>query len=121
MNRNKSIFYVSVLLTFLIAAPVNAGSFVNLSGVYRCDDGGTYYIRTVGSEIFWYGKGNGWANVFHGTFVGQNRYKGKWADVPTGGARNSGSLTIQRRPNPKTLFRVARKGPFAGKTWTKIR
>ncbi len=113
------------LLTFAflglaISPPSQAGQFVDLTGNYSCDDGGTYYIKTHGDEIFWYGKGKGWANVFYGKFEAPNKYVGRWADVPSDILRNFGSLTIRRGPNPRYLFLESKTGPFSGKKWSKI-
>jgi len=46
------------------------------------DKGGRYYIRKVGSTIWWFGlhKNEPWANVFEGTCFG-NKASGYWAYV----------------------------------------
>jgi hypothetical protein len=68
------------------------------TGVWKGDDGATYYVRYVGKEIWWFGRGNGFGNVFHGELQpgvnGPRRIVGKWVDVPIGGARNSGNLNL---------------------------
>lgn len=42
----------------------------NLSGGWICDDGGTYFVRQVGDQLWWYGQssdgGESWANVISG-------------------------------------------------------
>src|SRR5205823_5812635 len=81
-------------------------SYADITGVWRGDDGGMYYIRQVGSEIWWLGmstrsssgyldffKGLDFTNVFHGTISGQ-RISGEWADVSRGTARSSGTLVM---------------------------
>src|SRR5215203_631725 len=73
----------------------------SLSGKWRANDGGTYFVRQVGSEFWWFGarnlqEGTGFSNVFHGTISGgvttPNGYVrpyiyGDWQDVPFGNAR----------------------------------
>jgi hypothetical protein len=76
--------------------PANAETIY--TGIWKGDDGATYYVRYVGSEIWWFGRGNGFGNVFHGNLVpstnGPRRIVGKWADVPFGNSRNAGNLTL---------------------------
>lgn len=124
MTRRRSIVVLAIVIAalagFMVNLPAEAGLTVDLTGVYSCNDGGTYYIRTEGSDIFWFGQGDGWTNVFHGTYKGQNLYEGKWADVPMGTNRGAGSLRIRRAPNPKTLLRESASGGFAGTEWTKV-
>ena len=59
----------------------------SLSGRWRCNDGGTYYLNQVGNTLWWYGEsaedGAFWTNVLHETIQG-NRIVGEWSDVPSG-------------------------------------
>src|SRR5918911_1916784 len=81
------------------SSPEPANAETIYTGIWKGDDGATYYVRYVGTEIWWYGKGNGFGNVFYGKLVpggnnGPRRIIGRWADVPVGDARNSGDLTL---------------------------
>jgi len=89
-------------------------------GYWNCDDGGTYFIRQVGNEVWWYGQssdsGKSWSNVFNGQISG-NLISGKWSDIPHGAAANSGEITIQII-NSRSLKIVTKTGVFGGNTWT---
>ena len=91
----------------------------DLTGKWRCNDGGVYFIRQVGNELWWYGEsqdaGRGWSNVFHGKIRG-NQVTGKWADVPRGPARNSGDISLQLIGNKK-LRAIHKTGGFGGSEW----
>ncbi|MBC7931333.1 MAG: hypothetical protein H7Z38_12295 [Rubrivivax sp.] len=81
------------------SSPEPAAQDTIYTGIWKGDDGATYYVRYVGTEIWWFGRGSGFGNVFHGRVVpgaanGPRRIVGKWADVPLGNSRNSGELTL---------------------------
>lgn len=91
----------------------------DLTGTWRGDDGGTYVIRQVGQEIWWFGRsrdgGTSWANVFHGK-LHQGKIVGEWADVPMGKARNSGKLVLELQ-NPREFKAIRKTGGFGGNVW----
>ncbi|HHD64920.1 MAG TPA: hypothetical protein ENK96_11315 [Desulfobulbaceae bacterium] len=94
---------------------------LTLTGKWRCNDGGTYFIRQSGSSLWWYGRsqdgGRTWANVFHGRIQG-NRIKGQWADIPQGRTLNSGDMILQIIGTNK--LRATRKsGGFGGSQWSR--
>ena len=66
----------------------------DLNGTWRANDGGTYHVRQIGTQVWWVGLssdgGKSWTNVFHGTRTG-NTVTGSWADTPRGAARSSGT------------------------------
>ncbi|MDN0075071.1 hypothetical protein QU481_09210 [Crenobacter sp. SG2303] len=94
----------------------------NLTGQWRCNDGGTYYIRQVDLEIWWYGRsangGQGFSNVFHGFIQKSGRIEGRWADVPMGRMQNSGKLVLQIGGS-RILNAVSNTGGFGGGEWTR--
>jgi hypothetical protein len=100
---------------------------VNLNGKWRSNDGATYYIRRIGSRVWWYGENSAtnpsFSNVFRATFSGSIRVGstvlGEWADVPKGTILNNGSLSF-RVVNPNFLQRTNQTGNFGGSTWTRI-
>jgi hypothetical protein len=99
--------------------PVSSQVF--LTGKWYCNDGGSYFIRQIGNEVWWHGLsrdgGATWSNVFHGRLAG-NQVTGRWADVPQGRIQNAGEMTLQILGNNK--FRVIRKtGGFGGSEWTR--
>lgn len=100
-----------------------AQAFTNLTGVWGCNDGGTYYIRQVGNEVWWYGQssnnGSTWANVFNGQIRG-SQIVGRWADVPKGRIVNAGTMTLEILDNNQ-LRSVHKTGGFGGSVWTRSR
>lgn len=90
-----------------------------LTGTWKGDDGGTYYVRQTGNELWWYGKdangGQSWSNVFHGSISG-SRISGTWADVPPGAANSSGILVIDIQGNSR-MTATQKTGGFGGSNW----
>ena len=94
---------------------------VNLTGQWRANDNGFYYIRQVGNEIWWYGEssngGSSWSNVFHG-YINGNKIEGSWVDVPKGGIRQNGEIVLEV-VSSRRLRAVSRTGGFGGNEWTR--
>ncbi len=91
----------------------------NLSGVYKCNDGGTYYVRQNGNNLWWYGESGdkvGWTNIFKGTIRG-NDINGTWIDVPKGNNQGGGLMTL-RASNGKFIS-TYKTGGFSGSEWTR--
>jgi hypothetical protein len=109
---------VNVVKPFVTAKIIKPRDF---TGKWRCNDGGIYLIRQVGTELWWYGQsqdaGKSWSNVFHGQIKG-NQVTGKWADVPHGRTRNSGDMSLQIVGNNK-LRAIHKRGGFGGSEWTR--
>jgi hypothetical protein len=97
----------------------------NLSGTWHADDMGTYYLRQIGSRVWWLGmsrdQGRRFANVFHGTFDGEF-IRGDWIDVPMGlgGILGGGDLTLAVTATTTGLAKIAQAGSFGATTWTKL-
>lgn len=90
-----------------------------MDGWYKGDDGGRYFARRIGDELWWVGIGpdDAWVNVFHGTVHGDS-IEGGWADVPRGFNSGDGSLTLQVRKFGSAFVGfviTAASGGFAGK------
>jgi hypothetical protein len=105
------------LIAELTVTPPRAS---NLSGVYQCNDGGTYYVRQTGNQLWWYGQsgdGVGWTNVFRGTIQG-NEIGGNWADVPKGNNQGAGVMNL-RRVNRNKFISTYQTGGFSGSEWTR--
>ncbi|MBI2880423.1 MAG: hypothetical protein HYY21_02485 [Candidatus Tectomicrobia bacterium] len=100
----------------------NAAAAQDLTGVWRGNDGGTYYIRQVGSRLYWLGEsgdgGRTWTNVAIGPISG-NQISLEWGDVTKGRIRNSGQLAI-RINNPDHLVRTGVTGGFGGSEWRRV-
>jgi hypothetical protein len=100
----------------------------DLSGRWHCDDGGTYFVRQVGNELWWTGKSGeklekgkkkAFANVYHGKIDG-NKVVGSWADDPAGEAMNAGILNLEIvvEDGKLHLKKTDETGGFSGAMWT---
>jgi hypothetical protein len=104
-------------------------SDADLTGVWHCDDVGTYYLRQVDdNRLWWLGlsrdQGRTFANVFHGTIDG-DIIAGEWADIPIGieGVLSNGSLVLKSDGSGNlatTLMAESNTGLFLGSTWRKL-
>ncbi len=94
-----------------------------LTGRWRGNDNGFYYIRQIGSIVVWYGERNfssgipTWSNIAIGSRSG-NTINLTWADVPKGNINNHGNLTL-RVNNINQLSRTAGTGGFGGSLWNR--
>lgn len=105
----------------------NSASF-SLTGVWKCNDGGTYYIRQHSDKVVWMGEDpNGhWSNIFFGRITG-DQITGRWVDVPKGNNLGFGEITVQARGSgllagriPGTMLRrTSVSGGFGGSEWHK--
>jgi hypothetical protein len=130
-SRLRSIKNLAILpimmavFCLLVGEPVRAtaGQQTDLTGVWQCDDGGHYYIRQFGPEIFWFGEQSPmhpeWTNVAHGKFYGEGRIRLSWADVPKGGAISGGILILQTE-NGDSFTAVSKSGGFGGSNWMRV-
>jgi len=90
----------------------------DLSGTWMSDNQGTYYLRQIGNEIFWYGEGQTFSSIFIGTRSGET-ISGSWFDVPKGETNASGTLSMNlggslaKEDGLFTLSRSAETGGFA--------
>jgi hypothetical protein len=88
----------TVVLFLLSAVPMAGADYYDLTGVWKTSGGVTFYVRQLGNEIWWFGQRTPtnplWTNVARGTLDG-NLVHVKWVDVPMGGTRNQGTLTLR--------------------------
>jgi acyl-CoA thioesterase-1 len=94
----------------------------DLTGAWQANDGGTYYIRQIGDEIWWFGENNpntpGWSNVAHGRIDGW-QIRVEWADVPKGANMNNGGMVL-RVDSDRRLVKASQSGAiFGGSVWTR--
>jgi hypothetical protein len=92
-----------------------------LTGVWSCDDGGTYYIRQLGNMIWWFGEPSmnpdRWSNVARGTISG-NTITLEYSDIPKGCAEGYGTLVLEAISN--NVLNAKEKPPsYGGSTWTR--
>jgi TolB-like protein len=94
---------------------------IDLTGLWSCDDGGTYYIRQIGNRIWWYGERSYqdplWSNVARGEIMG-SEMRLEWSDVPKGHIRGSGSMVLDIVSGNK-IRAVKKTGGFGGAVWTR--
>jgi hypothetical protein len=106
------------------AAPIGSPS---LTGVWKSNDGGTYYLRQIGNELWWNGMSGGndgrtYNNVFYGTINYQtNPYTilGKWVDVPRGTNMGAGTMTLQME-SYTTFQKISQSGGFGPILWERV-
>ena len=110
--------------------PENVGA---LTGAWRGNDGGVYYIRQVGDCVWWFGtelrdielgptSQGGFANVASGRIVG-TQVDLEWVDVPLGYTVNGGGLTFIYDEELGELTLAEQRGgrlPFGGTVLTRI-
>jgi hypothetical protein len=111
---------VICILLLAVMVPVVAAA-ADLTGAWSCNDGGTYYLRQLGSELWWYGEQSpsnpAWSNIAYGSVAG-NRIELKWTDVPKGHIMNNGMLQLEMTPDGKIVARN-KTGGFGGSVWTR--
>lgn len=95
----------------------------NLSGMYKSNDGGTYFLRRAGDVVWWMGRssddGRSWTNVFRGTLNGDT-FEGNWSDVIHN--NGNGRLTLRMIGSIETgvsgFDRIGGSGDgFGGEHW----
>lgn len=73
---------------------------INLTGIWKANDGGTYYIRNIGNDVWWLGistndDGKTFANVLKGQIYLNNKtITSDWSDIPRGTNGYYGKLTL---------------------------
>ena len=100
----------------------------HFTGTWKGSDSATYYIRQVGSSVYWAGLsgtpgtptfGSSFTNVFTGTWYRDGTIRGKWADVPRGQILGSGTLVL-RVQSSCVLTKTSETGSgFGGSSWRK--
>jgi hypothetical protein len=99
----------------------------DLTGVWSSDDGGVYYLRQIGDQVWWMGLSDGgqgfnFANVFWGKLSGRS-FNGEWVDAPLGRLLSSGVVTLEIGPTSGIITefrRVREKGGFGGSSWRRL-
>ncbi len=94
-----------------------------LSGVWKSNDGGTYYLSQIGDILWWIGMSGGndgrtYSNVFKVT-IDQRTIAGEWADVPRGTNRNAGTMTLKMESDG-TLLKISQTGGFGPILWQRV-
>ncbi len=112
---------IQVFFLLLLTVPVVA--WADLTGIWRGDDNGTYYLRQSGNKLSWYGersKSNpAWSNVYWAEING-DRIQGRWVDVPKGHVMGRGTLRLRIRHSGNVLVAEQKTGGFGGSRWTRV-
>ncbi|PTA67607.1 hypothetical protein [Deinococcus arcticus] len=122
MNRLFFLAPLTLCAALLGTAHASCAAPKDMNGVWRANDGGTYYVRQLGNQVWWLGQssdgGKTWTHVFSGVRSG-NTVKGTWADVPRGQVRSSGALTLTLSGVNSVLGfkRASATGGFGGSSW----
>jgi hypothetical protein len=110
------------LFLLLLLFPALAQA-VDLSGQWRGDDGGEYYLVQRDSSLYWYAERSAtapaWAHIFDGRIRGE-RVRGKWNDVPKGTTRGHGELELELREGGNVLAITRKSGGFGGTSLTRV-
>lgn len=91
---------------------------MDLTGIWKCNDGGTYFVRQNGDDLWWVGEHpeRKWVNLFKGTITDET-LAGEWVDLPKGKARGYGSISLNIESNKMVLSTPG--ADFEGTEWKK--
>lgn len=107
---------------FIIAVICPSVLAQDLSGVWSCDNGGTFYIHQIGNTLWWLGENKpsnpDWADVAKGS-IDADVISLEWADVPKGTNNLQGTLVLRIKSND-VLQIISSTGGFGGSNWTRI-
>ena len=98
----------------------------DITGKWNGNDGGIYYIRQIGNDIWWFGTNvfnagsefNIFSNVLHGTRSGLT-IDAQWQDVPLGDTKSKGDISLTIAPTGEKISKKSASGGFGGNTWIK--
>jgi hypothetical protein len=110
-------------LAFMLIVPLGIPSVafgIDLTDVWIADDGGAYYLRQIGSSLWWAGlsdrgRGFSFANVFRGRLLQNDTISGSWADVPRGKILSNGGMLLSIQGSE--LRKLRESGGFGGSVW----
>jgi hypothetical protein len=99
---------------------------MDLTGIWKADDTGTYYIRHIGDSLWWLGMsgndGRLFTNIFRGKVMGEN-IEGDWVDVPKGEIIGNGRIRLNAGRDAEGQFfleKTFETGGFGGTYWYKV-
>ncbi|CAF3123595.1 unnamed protein product [Rotaria socialis] len=102
----------------------NTANGIDLTGTWKCNDGGLYYIRQLSNTVWWSGVQQvpsgysvGFSNVLYGT-IQSSIINAQWCDVPFGRNRLNGSIAVEII-SATELRKKSFTGGFGGSIWNK--
>ena len=102
-SAGRIIFCLLGLVILLGPAQVSAA----LSGIWKGDTGGTFYIQEDRGKVYWYAeqltRNPYWAHVFTGK-IKDLKINGTWIDVPKGKRRTRGRLQAELTADGKYIL-----------------
>ena len=102
---------------------------LSLTGEWRSNDGGTYYVRHIGNVVWWIGLSGGndgrtYSNIFRGMITTLDVYgrgiEGEWVDVPRGTNMGAGTMVLHIS-SPTIIYKISQTGGFGPDTWAKLK
>lgn len=91
---------------------------IDLTGAWAADDGGIYYVRQVGSVVWWNGMssrdeppgslGRVWNNVGRGEISDDLTIVSDWVDVPRGVIDGSGTVNFKIGPDAAGNLKITK-------------
>ena len=112
-----------LLASFLLLFSPVIWAMDNLTGEWRGNDGGYYYLRQEGERLYWYGEQRAedpdWSTVFIGR-VSDYRIEGYFLDVPKGQTRREGSLVLSIEENGNVLILMRKTGGLSASRWERM-
>ena len=98
----------------------------DITGKWNGNDGGIYYVRQIGNDVWWFGTNvfntgsdfNIFSNVLHGTRSGLT-IDAQWQDVPLGDTKSKGDISLTIAPTGEKISKKSASGGFGGNTWIK--
>jgi hypothetical protein len=87
------LFLIGLVLTINIYTQYSSAQVIqniNLTGTWKANDGGTYYIRNIGNDVWWLGissndDGKAFSNVLKGQIhINNKTITANWSDIPRG-------------------------------------
>lgn len=91
---------------------------MDLSGIWRTNDGTIYYLRQEENELWWLGENyeQQWFNIFNGLVIGES-VEGEWVNTPKSKNRDYGKLILDIKGNK--LVSLTDESIFKGFEWKK--
>jgi hypothetical protein len=110
----------------IITQPTISICASDITGKWNGNDGGIYFVRQIGNDIWWFGSNvftaspefNTFSNVLHGSRDGLS-INANWQDVPLGDTRSKGEISLTIASSGDKITTKSASGGFGGNTWTK--
>jgi hypothetical protein len=113
---------VLFVLTLPSAGHAQCTSRPSMTGEWKGSDGASYFVRQIGTTVWWAGLGDTFTNVFKGTRDRKTQtVTGEWADVAGFSGRGTLVLSVEADPGSNRAFafnKVNETGGFGNNRWS---